>query len=547
MSSSSNDLSLINMYAIVVIVAHGELCDFGIPFEPGKQSYPTTKKECVAQYTANLGNQDSEQIELDNIYVYNIADIGDKGYSNYRGITSRFGKTSVLFELFNTNYTEIKRKIKPHKPHDPTVMTYNAKILELFFEKNIEEFKQLYKNQAFKSENPRILQQISTAQPFNIMTRRKSLNIQMTFAPKPSTSFKHVSDLSSYKHDDFSGVFLVFNTIHQFATLFDITLFHTWRNINTLFGYEVDNDLHDTIRRYIELWNSRPDMDVRIIINTDEIIDIDIASGRVIVTKEATKITKLSTINIYHIIFIILDYVQQITTAGNYSSSIMFLDEDGRDIDETSKPFDFDKTINNFFKIMCKTAILKLYVDSFTCNDFPGWYSEEEKIAERKASKPRITETQEIEAEQGFITTRKMSRRSQEVMKDALLKIGAEIGAEIGAKTREPNKRKPDEESDEEESDKEESDEESGQEESIANTHAKKRANTTEAKGINNKKYRRRRIKKTYKKPYKYKSPNILYGKDLRSTVSRRKLKRRIRQKSRKTSRKPSRKPSRKL
>ena len=545
--------SVQTMYAIVIIVAHGKLCDFGTPFDPGNQLYPTKPAECVAQYIANLGNQDSEQIdqiELDYIYVYSIADIGDKGYSKTRGITSRFDKTNVLFELFNDKYSEIKSRIDQDNPHDPTVMAYNANILEFFFKANIEEFKELYQRQAINSGDSRFLQQISNAQAFNIMPRRKSLNIQMTFAPYPSTIFKNVSDLSLYDHDEFSGVFLAFNTVHQFSKLFDITLVHNWQIINSLFGYDNDDDLHDTILRYIKLWNSRLNMDIRIIIKTDEIIEVDIDLGIVNVIKEPTKIIELSTINIYHIIFIILDYVQQITTLGGYSSSIMFLDKGGQEIDGT-RNLDFDRTIKNFFKVMCNTAILKLYVDSFTCNDFPGWYSKEEKKAERKASKPRITETQENEAEQGFITTRKMSRRSQEVMKDTLLKIGAEPRAEPRA----PNKRKigTDEESEQEEYEQEESDDvaETGTRSKkkqtvdtfIRGTLRLKNANTTEAKGTNNKKYRNRRIKKTYKKPYKYKSPNILYGKDLLSSVSRRKFKRRP---SRKFKRRPSRRPSRK-
>ena len=117
-------------YAVMIVVGHGK--DNTVPdtFEKDVQ-YPTNNAECIAKYSEILLNP---IVELPNIYVSNIAPLGRPNFSNRdpTQITSRFMKSNILYDLYQTYYDNISSRITG-RPHDPTVMTFNVFILELLF------------------------------------------------------------------------------------------------------------------------------------------------------------------------------------------------------------------------------------------------------------------------------------------------------------------------------------------------------------------------------------------------------------------------------
>jgi len=330
---SSKYASKYEIFACVIVSAHG--CEnFTEEIEEYReQIYPNTISECVEQ------NKELFYFgaELDNTYLYNIAPLGftNQSSSNPQDITSRYMKTNVLDKLFKSYWTEINKRINLQM-HDPTIMKYNEFILELLFTENMELFYSMFltrqTNEAYSTSNWKRYRQF--IKDFNrqkhagtIMPNRVSLNSELSFHNTPSTQYKSVESLEGLPHDTWSGVFLAITNIFDIKELFDITLFDNWHNINSLFDIEINSMLFDTIMIYITEWNK---------------------SGHGYITISDIKIMNFYTINMYHIVFIILDYIKQINETNKYTPCIT-------------------ESIDEFINYMCNNFILKMYINSFAC------------------------------------------------------------------------------------------------------------------------------------------------------------------------------------
>ena len=336
-------ISFKEVFASVIVLAHGAEGRIFELEEDREQIYPTNMEECIAQNKMNLNFGE----ELDNTYLYNIALLGFKGYSSkeHEMITSRYMKGTELNRIYQLFYLIIKYKLTGDK-HDATIMNYNKLILRLFFSepKVLETFNKMFidaeSNEAFKTGdwttfNEFIEKNIVDAS--TIMPERVSLISKMIFHETPSTVYTSLKQLKGLSHDTFSGVFLAFTNIFKIAGLFDITLCETWKTINSLFGYDDDDDLYNAITRYIYIWNiEKTEMYIEMFPDTQD--------------PHPVKIKLFYSVNMYHIIFIILDYINQLTTTNNYVPVEM-------------------NSIDDFLKYMCSTFILKLYINSFACRD----------------------------------------------------------------------------------------------------------------------------------------------------------------------------------
>ena len=331
---SSKYASKYEIFACVIVSAHG--CEnFTEDIEEDrKQIYPNTIIECVNQ------NKDLFIFgaELDNTYLYNIAPLGftSQSSSNPQDITSRYMKTNVLDKLFKSFWANITKRINPKKRHDQTIMKYNEFILELLFTGNMELFYSMFLNRqtndAYSRSNWERYNQFikdfkRQTHAGTIMPNRVSLNSEMSFHNTPSTQYESVESLEGLPHDTWSGVFLAITNIFDIQELFDITLFDNWHNINSLFGIKINSVLFDTIMIYITKWNE---------------------SVHGYITISNIKIMIFYTINMYHIVFIILDYIKQINETKQYTPCIT-------------------ESIDEFINYMCNNFILKMYINSFAC------------------------------------------------------------------------------------------------------------------------------------------------------------------------------------
>lgn len=308
-------------YAIMIVVGHGN--DNFIPesFTSYIPQYPTNSKECIEQNEQQLLFPPKI---LNNIYVSNIAPLGyaNKSSPDPTQITSRFMKTNILNGLFNHyHYKIIERIIR--EPHDPTVLAHNQAILELFFSNShLGDFLQMFDRAAladfFTTNDHTVYKHYmddfqSRRHAGTIMPLNVAINSEIILSESPSTIYTNPSQLIEFPHDEYSGVFLAFTDVFKVTPLFDITLFETWRQQPLL---------EDTIKKYITKWNQYG------------------STG--FITTNDVKITNFHTINMYHIVFLILDW-------------------------ENARQNFEQMSIDYLLARMCSSFTLKMYINSFTC------------------------------------------------------------------------------------------------------------------------------------------------------------------------------------
>ncbi len=308
-------------YAIMIVSGHGY--DNMIPesFTSDIPQYPTTTEECIEQNNQQLRLPPKI---LNNIYVSNIAPLGytNKSSSDPTKITSRFMKTNILNKLFNEYHDIIKEQII-RKPHDPTVLAHNQAILELFFSNDrmrnflqmfdraaLTEFFKTHNNEAYKHymDDFQSRRHAGTIMPLNV-----AINSEIILSESPSTIYTNPSQLIEFPHDEYSGVFLAFTDVFKVTSLFDITLIETWTQ---------KPHLENTIKKYITIWNDESNFGY--------------------ITTNDVKITNFHTINMYHIVFLILDWEN---AAQNFEQM----------------------SIDYLLDRMCSSFTLKMYINSFTC------------------------------------------------------------------------------------------------------------------------------------------------------------------------------------
>ena len=325
-------LSAVVKHAIIVIVAHAT--EVGDPIDStGKpKEYPKTLEECVRMQLDLLEESLYSNVEIDNTHSYNIVDQGHQSFSSYDHtvITSRIMKSVVLNALIqhfsNKINADIAAKSKEKKIgiHNPAVMEYNKIILSQFFGNYFKDFKQMFMNETIRLIDKG---QLTSYLDFNkrdglkshpscYMQEHKTINSRVVFSETPSNLLT-LNELKTRSFDAFSAIFLSYTDGFDITTKCDITLTDTW----ITFG------VYDVIVKYIQEWN-------------EYCMDHHNMARRIILTPK--KIKEMNVINIYHLVFLILDKANA-----------------GENLRQMSIPY--------LIEHMCTSFTLKLYINSFTC------------------------------------------------------------------------------------------------------------------------------------------------------------------------------------
>ena len=226
-------------HAIIVITAHSS--EIGQPLDSTGEAkqYPDNYQRCFDQHNQLLINSLFSNIELDNMYTYNIAPQGHQGWSGFNpnSITSRYMKSNLLDDLIKAFSEDIIRHINPLIQHDSTTMTYNKHILELFFSDYGKQFIEM-----FMAQNIALLEQGHTftyanfmeefkdrTHPSNLMVEHKTINSRLEFNKRPSNQITRKEMAQSNSSDLYSTIFLSFNENDPTnKRKYDITLVETW-------------------------------------------------------------------------------------------------------------------------------------------------------------------------------------------------------------------------------------------------------------------------------------------------------------------------------